>query len=147
MDGKLLDKLEALCSRSEHCSSDVRAKALKALQGDAAAADEIVAKLQSEGYVDDARYAAAFARDKAQLAGWGPSKISYMLRSKGIASVAIDAALKDIDSEKADEKMAKVLLAKYKVVKDDPQWRFKLIKFGLTRGYEYDSISKFLSEL
>ena len=37
--------------------------------------------------------------------------------------------------------MKSVLLAKWKFLRDDPQGRFKLLKFGLSRGYEYDVLS------
>ena len=51
MDEKLIkvtDRLRSLCSRREYCVSDVRAKALKALEGDSAAADEVIAVLVEE---------------------------------------------------------------------------------------------------
>jgi len=147
MDKKVLDKFQTLCSRREYCSEDVRRKVLKALDGDESGTNEIMDELLREKYVDDSRYASAFARDKAQISGWGPAKISYQLRCKGIPASVISDALTEIDADKACAKLEKVLEAKYKVLKDDPQWRLKLIRFGLSRGYDYESVSEFLSKL
>ena len=81
---KVLGRLQAQCSKREYCVRDVRDKALKALEGDASAADEVVASLVQDKYVDEVRYAGAFAREKAHLTGWGPLKISMALSAKGI---------------------------------------------------------------
>lgn len=143
MDDKaknVLNRLEALCSRREYCSSEIMAKALKALDSDAEAASELVSALVKDGFVSDLRYATAFARDKASLTGWGPIKIRYALSAKKIDRETIDAALYDTDAEKAQEKLEKLILAKKKTLEGDPQARLKLIKFALSRGYEYDQV-------
>lgn len=60
---KVLSRLQAQCSRREYCTSDIRAKALKSMEGDAEAADRIVTSLKEDKFVDDLRYASAFARE------------------------------------------------------------------------------------
>ena len=42
---KVLERLQRQCARMESCTFDVRRKAMKALEGDAEAADRIVASL------------------------------------------------------------------------------------------------------
>lgn len=142
---KVLDRLENQCSKREYCTRDVRQKAMKALEGDAAVADEIVASLVNDRYVDDLRYASAFAREKASLSGWGPIKIRYALRAKGVGESDISAALEEIDSDKADERLRRLLEVKAKSLEGDPQLRLKLIKFALSRGYDYDDIKDHIS--
>lgn len=61
---QVLNNLQAQCVRREYCRSDIRIKAMKALDFDAAAADEIVESLVADRFVDDLRYAAAFAATK-----------------------------------------------------------------------------------
>ena len=78
---KLLGRLQDLCARAEHCSADIFQKAMKALDWDRVASQEMVDSLVKDGYIDDRRYAEAFARDKAQLTGWGPVKTWQMLLS------------------------------------------------------------------
>ena len=137
-----LSRLQRLCSRAEYCSADIYRKALKDLEGDADAAARVVAQLREERYVDDARYAAAFAREKASLQGWGPVKIRFQLRGKGISEADISAALADIEPEKAADKLEKLLAAKYRTLQEDPQCKLKLIKFALSRGYEYSAVEE-----
>ena len=47
----------------------MKTKALKAMDGDGDAAEQIVASLVSDRFVDDLRYASAFAREKASISG------------------------------------------------------------------------------
>ena len=144
---KVLDKLQAQCSRREYCSSDVYAKALKALEGDEDGAVEVLEALKADKYVDDLRYASAFAREKASLSGWGKVKIRYMLSSKGIPGETISRALDEIDSDAAGRRMENVLMAKYRLISDDSQAKIKLLKFALSRGYQYDDIKSFVDGL
>ena len=81
--------LEGLCAKREYCVSDIRRKALDRLEGDREKAEELVASLIADKFVDDARYASAFAREKASLQGWGPIKIRFQLRAKGISDAVI----------------------------------------------------------
>lgn len=144
---KVVDRLRSLCSRREYCVSDVMTKATKALEGDRSAAEKVVAILVAEKYVDDMRYASAFARDKAGIQGWGAAKIRYMLGAKGISRHIIDSALSEIDVQKADGRLRRLIENKYKSLKDDPQWRLKLLRFGLGRGYSYDEVNSILGAI
>ena len=67
-------------------------KAEKALDGDHQQAVKVLNVLVEEKFVDDRRYAAAFARDKSTIAGWGAVKIRYMLSAKGISKDSISEA-------------------------------------------------------
>ena len=144
---KVLDKLRRLCSRREYCTSDILKKASEALDGDQNRAEEILQVLVSERYVDDLRYASAYARDKASISGWGEVKIKYMLSAKGIARDVIAKALEEIDEGKAESRLEKLLENKWKSLKDDPQGKMKLIRFALGRGYGYEDISSLLGKV
>lgn len=144
---RTLDRLRRLCSRREYCRSDVFRKAMDSLGGDREQAEEVVQTLAEERYVDDLRYASAFARDKSALSGWGEVKIRYMLSSKGISKDVIDLALEDIDTAKAESRLEKLMMAKYMSLKDDPQWKLKLLRFALGRGYGYDDVSEMVDRL
>ena len=143
---KVLNNLRRLCSRREYCTKDVLAKAEKALEGDKDGARKILDILVSEKYVDDLRYAGAYARDKSSIAGWGEVKIRYMLSAKGIGRDIISAALEEIDQRKADDRLVKLIENKKRALKDDPQARMKLLRFALGRGYTYDEISDVLKD-
>lgn len=144
---KILLKLQAACARREYCTADIRRKALKAFEGNASAADEVVASLLEDGFVDDRRYASAFAREKAGISGWGPVKIRFQLRGKGISDADIAAALDEVEPEKASDKLDRLLQVKWKTLQDDPQGKLKLIRFALTRGYEYSDVEAAMRKL
>ena len=144
---KLTDRLRRLCSRREYCVSDVMKKAVTALEGDSEAAGKVVAILIAEKYVDDLRYATAYAREKAMISGWGETKIKYMLSAKGISRDIISQALTQIDSHRAESRLQKLLENKYRTLKDDPQWKLKLIRFALGRGYSYDQVNDCISDI
>lgn len=132
--------MRALCSRREYCRRDVLKKVMTALDGDSAKAEEIVQKLVEEKYVDDRRYAAAFARDKSAISGWGQAKIKYMLAAKGVDRDIISEALGEIDDKRADDRLQKLMENKARSLKDDPQRRMKLLRFGVGRGYGYEEV-------
>ena len=144
---KVLERLQRQCARMEYCVSDIRRKALKAMEGDAEATERIVASLVKDRFVDDRRYAAAFAREKASLQGWGPVKIRFQLRGKGVPEADIAAALAEVEPEKADDKLEKLLSAKAHSLEGDPQFKLKLLKYALSRGYEYEKIATFVARM
>lgn len=144
---RILDRLRGLCSRREYCYADVLKKAKDALDGDAQAAKEVADVLVEDKYVDDLRYASAFARDKSAIQGWGEVKIRYMLSAKGVSRDVIDKALEEIDQDKADSRLEKLLQNKLKSLKDDPQCRLKLLRFALGRGYSYDEVAHTVDQL
>lgn len=142
-----LSRLQKLCSKAEYCEADIYRKALKDLEGDADAARKVLEALISEKYVDNARYASAFAREKAAIQGWGPVKIRFQLKAKGVSEENIRAALEEVDEGKQADKLRKVLLAKARSLAGDPQFRLKLLRFGLTRGYDYDAVEAEVSKI
>ncbi len=171
---KVLDRLQRLCSRAEYCSADVTRKALRSLEGDSAAAGRVVAALVRERYVDDARYASAFARDKASLQGWGPVKIRYALRAKGITGDVAEEAIREACGvSSADDRMEKLLAAKARSLlsadgkdpatrarnsqsspstrarntQDSSAIRVKLLRYALGRGYTYEQAAPVIEKI
>ena len=147
MNDKVADKMRRLCSRREYCVSDIRKKLMVQLEGNAADVGEILEHLISERYVDDLRYASAYARDKASISGWGATKIRYMLSAKGISQDVISQALEEIDASKAQVRLDKLLENKFKSLKDDPQCKLKMLRFGLGRGYAYEDVASVVDAL
>ena len=144
---KVADRMMALCSKREYCRKDILKKVMTALDGDAAKAEEVVGKLVEERYVDDRRYAAAFARDKASIAGWGAAKIRYMLAAKDVDREIIASALEEVDVSRADARLEKLMENKARSLKDDPQRRIKLLRFGVGRGYAYEEVSLMIDRI
>ena len=119
---------------------------MKELEGVSAKVEAALKILISEKYVDDLRYATAFARDKSAISGWGQSKIRYMLSAKGVSKDVIAMALEEVDTCKASDRLLKLLENKYKSLKGDPQWRLKLLRFAMGRGYSYDEVNEAITD-
>ena len=139
---KLLGRMMRLCAGRECCRSEIRRK-LAALPAEQA--QEVLDTLCREGYLDDARYARAFARDKSALQGWGRLKIKLALQRKQIDAADIAAALEAIDLPAADAKMEQVLRAKWKSLarEEDPARKeAKFFRYALGRGYGYEEIKR-----
>ena len=139
---RVTDRMRTLCSRREYCSADILKKAVAALDGDRAQAEAVVSKLIDERYIDDLRYSSAFARDKSSIAGWGETKIRYMLSAKGISRDTIAEALKSIDEDKASGRLEKLMESKARSLKGDPQFKLKMLRFGMGRGYSYEAVTE-----
>ncbi len=132
--------MKRLCSRGERCRSDILRKVIAYGITDP---ESVVEKLVREGYIDDERYARAFARDKSSLQGWGKVKIRVDLQRKRIDESAITAALNEIDPIAADTKLQKLALSKLRQLQNesDPNLRkAKFIRYLMGRGYTYDEI-------
>ena len=86
---KCLARMQALCSRSEKCRADIRLKLEQAGVPPAETA-EILNELEKDRFLDQERYATAYARDKSNLQGWGPRKIYNGLRMKEISQDIIE---------------------------------------------------------
>lgn len=85
-----------LCARAEQYSQGLKAKLLAAGY-DVECARTVVKKMQDSGFVDDSRYAAAWAETRARRGGAGPAAIAAALRARGVGEDAIRRAIAAID--------------------------------------------------
>ena len=70
---KALEMMAGLCAKFEQCPYDIMAK-LRKFGLTAEDAGEVLDSLREQKFVDEARYARSFARDKVRFSGWGRSK-------------------------------------------------------------------------
>ncbi|MDR0421284.1 MAG: RecX family transcriptional regulator [Prevotellaceae bacterium] len=133
-----LIRLQALCSSYEKCTCDIRQKLIE-YKIEPAKIAEIIQKLQNAGFVDDLRFACSFARTKHDVSKWGKQKIEYHLRAKQIPEEFIKNALENISDEAYGETVVAELAKKLKTTKAKSQSELiaKLMKFALSRGYDY----------
>ena len=134
---KALARCEALCARSEQSSGDIELKLVKwGLTREQVG--NVLQRLIDCKYVDDARYARAYVREKFRFSGWGRVKIAYNLRLKGIDSDVIACALEEIEADEYREKLEHLVRAKYREVKsrEPVRARAALLRFAAGRGFE-----------
>ncbi len=104
--------------------------------------DEVVDYLIEYGFVDDESYALLFCRDKRNINGYGPVKIAYILRQKGVDDATIAHGLEEYTSEIEKEMIASFVEKKY--LRDGvlQKEREKIIRFLLSRGFHYSEIKE-----
>lgn len=85
-----------LCAASEQCEQAVREK-LSRRSVSPADADAVIDYLYEHRYLDAARFACAYARDKHRFNGWGRIKLRIMLSGLRIPSAQIRDALDELD--------------------------------------------------
>ncbi|MCE1195740.1 recombination regulator RecX, partial [bacterium] len=93
-------KAVELCARAEQSSAGLSAK-LAQRGFSRKAANEALETLAEQGIIDDRRYAALWARQRAERRGEGPSTIAAELRARGFRSELVADALAEIDFGRA----------------------------------------------
>lgn len=150
----MLRRLTALCSRGEKCEHDAMEYMLSHGASKQAAASA-VKYLTDNKFIDNARFADAFAADKFRFAKWGAHKIAAALRHKHIPEQYINTALSRVAGPASEKQMAVDEMAKKLrgIVSNEPKqilWQ-KLMRFGIARGYRADickeAISRLLADL
>lgn len=132
-----MNRVAALCARSEQAPGDIRDKLTK-WGLSRADADEILQQLTEQGFIDEERYAKAFVNDRFTFNGWGRIKIAHQLRLKGIKTDIIENAITAIDDERYRERLTELLRAKWRSVKDrEPRAAWAaMMRFAASRGFE-----------
>jgi regulatory protein len=137
-----LQKLKHYCAYQERSHSEVREK-LYQLGVWKKDHDEIIASLIEQDYLNEERFAIAFAGGKYRVKQWGRVKIKYELKQKQVSDYSIKKALKQIDEndyrkllqELADKKYASLKAEQYMVRKK------KTMDYLVSRGFEHELIS------
>lgn len=145
---KAFFRYSALCAKSEHCEYDIREK-MRRTDLTTEQQQRIIDALRRDKYIDDSRYASTFVRDKLQFNGWGEQKIRFELHRRQISDEAINAALAETDATQFDQKLLKAMQAKMRSAHDsDPyKLRAQLMRFGASRGFSFDQVSRVIDEL
>lgn len=136
-----LSALMRLCARAEKSESDAR-RLMRGWGVPEADAEKVLARLIRDRFIDDARYADAFVREKLRLSGWGEYKLRTALQRKGIARETIDAALRQIDRTGMTDRLAEQLARKARNTRAATAYELKtkLIRYGLSLGYDYETV-------
>jgi regulatory protein len=124
-------------ARRERTVAELRT-ALERRRVEPDAIESAVEELSAAGFLDDARYAARFAEDKRELAGWGSERIARELGRRGVAAELIDAALCD-RTEQAELGSALTLLEqRFPAPPADDRERDRAWRLLVRRGYAPD---------
>ena len=135
--------LAVLCAQAEHCQWEMVEKMRKWEIPEEAQA-RIMERLVKERYVDDERFARAFAKDKVRYNKWGRRKVEQALWQKHIDEDIRKNVLNEIDDEEYLSVLRPLLKQKRKSTKaqNDYELNQKLMRFALGRGFTFDIIKQ-----
>jgi regulatory protein len=144
----VLGKAMAACSRREHCKSEIETMAESWGAGESDIR-KIIQVLTNENFINEERYASAFVRDKFTYNKWGKLKISMHLKSKRIPPELIRKALDSIDNDKYLKMISDLITSHRKHVKakNNYELKSKLLRFGLSKGFESHLLYDILGEM
>jgi regulatory protein len=138
-----LQKLKHYCGYQERCHSEVREK-LRILGIRKSDHDEIIATLIKENYLNEEKFAVAFAGGKWRMKRWGRIKIKHELKQKQISDYCINMALKQINEEEYLSVLKNLADEKYSSLKGEQHLirKKKTISYLIGRGYEPSLINQ-----
>jgi regulatory protein len=142
-------RLESYCAYQERCHKEVTQK-LYDMRMIPEARDQIIVHLLKHNFLNEERFAQAFARGKFRIKKWGKQRIQLELRRKDINKTLITIALKEISD--ADYYSTFHALAEKKAdtirETDKQKKRKKLADYLFYRGWEshlvYDKIRELI---
>jgi regulatory protein len=107
----------------------------------------ILAELITENFVNEERYARAFAGGKFRIKRWGRMKISYALKQKNISSYCIERAMEEIPEDEYIEIIRKLIDIKSASLSGDPfVIKKKIAAHLIGKGFESEKVWPILNE-
>jgi regulatory protein len=140
--------LENYCVYQERCHKEVKDKLLK-MRMIPEAIDNIMVHLITNNYLNEERFAKAFARGKFRIKKWGKNRIVRELKMRQISKYSIDSALKEIDLDEYYITLHELTLKRISQVaeKNIYKKKKKVADYLLYRGWESQLIYEKISEL
>ncbi len=144
-----LQKLRHYCSYQERSHTEAKEK-LYGFGLYKKEVEECLAQLIEENYLNEERFAIAYAGGKFRMRQWGRIKIRQALKEKRISDYCIQISLKEIDDQIYMSTLRKLALAKWKTLEEEKNIFIKQRKtqdYLLQKGYEHDLVAGELKKL
>jgi regulatory protein len=141
-----LDKALAIAYRylnhRERTEAEVRACLERAAGVEPSEAEQAIAILLEQGYLDDARFARLFAQDKRELDQWGSDRIRQALRGRGVPAELVEEAVGaqpgESEIEIEIERALALLRRRIPAPVGDRRERERALGMLLRKGYDSD---------
>jgi regulatory protein len=144
---KALQKIGQFCAYQERNHKEVKEKLYSyGLYKDQV--EELISKLIQENFLNEERYAIAYAGGKFRAKDWGKNKIKYGLKQHQVSEYCIKKALKTIDDEEYVKTLQKLYAAKEKTLKSEKNIfikKRKIQQYLMQKGYEVSLINELLT--
>lgn len=141
-------KIQRYCAYQERSHQEVRNKLYQfgLHRGDV---DDILTDLITDGFLNEERFAKAFAGGKFRMKKWGRIRITHALEAKGVSVNCIRTGLKEIDEADYLSVLRELLGEKCRLLEEENLFvlRDKVSKYAIQKGYEPELVWKGLNEL
>lgn len=140
----LIQKMERYCAYQERCHHDVQSK-LKKLGASWGTAQEVILHLMEENFLNEQRFANAFAEGKLRINHWGKIKIKNALIQKFVSKNCIQIALNNLDEEEyitTFYKRVEVAKLRFENERENYVRLQKIKRYLYARGFETDLIGR-----
>jgi regulatory protein len=144
---KAWPKIRSFCVYQERCHKEVKEK-LYSLGLYKPQVELLLSRLVEENFLNEERFATAYAGGKFRINKWGRVKIRYELKQKGVGDYCIRKALQSIEKDDYNQTLKKLFEKKLTEVKErDPYKKTGQIQaYLMQKGYEPEEIRKILRE-
>ncbi|MEW7278764.1 regulatory protein RecX [Aquimarina sp. 2201CG1-2-11] len=141
-------KMEHYCAYQERCHNDVEDK-LKTMRLIPEAKEKIIVHLIEHNFLNEERFAKAFARGKFKIKKWGKKRIVQELKFRKISAYNIKTALKEISEKDYITTFHELAEKRFDSINetDSNKKRKKLTNYLLYRGWEPHLIYEKVNEL
>jgi regulatory protein len=144
-------KAEKYCAYQERSQLEVKNK-LIGMGLTIAETNEILVELVRDNFINEERFAYAFAKGKLKIKKWGNRKITIALKNKGITETLIKKVLREIDPNQYIEELRFSIKKKDRTLKESDPWKRagKLKQYLIGKGFEpelvFREVDAFLKE-
>lgn len=110
--------------------------------------DELLSRLITEGFLNEERFAKAFAGGKFRMKKWGRLKIQNKLESLGLTNKCIGSGMKEIDPTDYSKTLKDLIKQKAQqtIEQNSFKKRDKVARFAIAKGYEPELVWEVVKE-
>jgi regulatory protein len=136
-----LNKIRKYCAYQERSQQEVRDK-LYSFGLHRREVELIISQLVTENFLNEERFAIAYAGGKFRMKQWGRNKIKAALKQKKVSDYCIRKALKEINERDYGKALDKLISEKSKSVKEvNPlKKNYKVAQYVISRGFEPEMV-------
>jgi regulatory protein len=136
-----LTKAQLSCAYQERCQQEMREKLYEwgLYSNDV---ENIIANLVTDNYLNEERFAKAYAGGKFRIKKWGRVKIKLELKKRKISDYCIKKGMQEIDDSDYIKTLKEIIAKKSKEIKGGKvQVRnYKIAQYAYSRGFESDLV-------
>ena len=143
-----LAKMQRYCAYQERCHEEVRSKLLNmGVYSDWR--EEIIVQLIEENFLNEERFARAFARGKFRIKQWGRTRIRQELKKRKISDYCLRKAMEEIEEEDYLNTLRTALIKKNISLKEEDPYRrkSKLARYAVSRGFESELAWQLINDM